>query len=475
MIWELDSSSVNLHPLQPIVVGVSGGADSLCLLGMLNDAGYKVLVAHLNHKLRPEAESEAEYVQAIAGKMGLPFILDSADVRSFASEHGYSLEEAARKLRYRFLFETARIQKAQAVAVAHTADDQVETILMHLVQGAGLTGLKGMSSLSTLAEFETEIPLVRPILHLWRSDTEGYCHQRGLKFVSDSTNIDQSYVRNRIRLSLIPELETYNPLFKKAVIRMSRSLQDDHESLNAMTDQMWEKTAAETGQGYRAFHLSAIQDLSLGMRRNLIRRVMLQLRPGLRDVDFDVLDQAARAARDTRSERGISPSRRLDLTGGMYLYQEKDLLYVANYEADLPSGIWPQINRRHSIRIADNELGNGWCLVIEEITGDDILDRAIGNGDPFIAWMDADKINGKLFIDPVSPGDSFQPFGMNGKSVKLSDLFVNIKLPKRAREHWPLFFVGNEIAWVMGLRLADTFRIGDETRKALRLQLKRLP
>ncbi len=473
--WKLDPSTVNLQPSKPVVVGVSGGADSLCLLDLLNDAGYQVIVAHLNHKLRPEAEAEAEHVRAIAETMGVLFILDSADVAVYAREQGFSLEEAARKLRYQFLFETARVRKAQAVAVAHTADDQVETILMHLVRGAGLTGLKGMPSLILLPEFETEIPLVRPILHLWRSDTEAYCQQRGLDFVLDSSNADQTYLRNRLRHSLIPELETYNPLFKKALIRMARSLQDDHESLNEFVNVVWEKTIAETGEGYIAFHLPALQDLSMGMRRNLLRRAMLQLRPGWRNVDFDVLEQAAQSARDLRGARGISPGRRLDLTGGMFLYQEKELFYLANYEADLPSGNWPQINSQQSIQVGGNELGNGWCLVIEKFSGDDVHEQAKKNEDPFIAWMDAEKTNGKLSARRLSPGDSFQPLGMNGRSVKLSDFFVNIKLPKRAREHWPLLFVEHEIAWVMGLRLAHPFRLDDSTRQALRLQLKRLP
>jgi tRNA(Ile)-lysidine synthase len=473
--WKLTPSTLNLQSSKPVVVGVSGGADSLCLLGLLNDAGYRVIVAHFNHKLRPEAESEAEHVRAMAEKMGAPFILDSADVADYAREQGFSLEEAARKLRYQFLFETARVRKAQAVAVAHTADDQVETILMHLMRGTGLTGLKGMPPITLLPEFDTEIPLVRPILHLWRSDTEAYCHERGLDFVLDASNADQTYFRNRLRHRLIPDLETYNPLFKKAVIRMARSLQDDNESLNDYINQVWEKTIAETGEGYIAFNLPALQDLSMGMRRNLLRRAMLHLRPGLRDVDFDVLDQAAQSARDLRGAQGISPGRRLDLTGGIYLYQEKDLLYIANYEADLPSDNWPQINSRQSIQLGNNELGNGWCLFIEKISGDDVHEQAKSNDDLFVAWMDADKMDGKLSVRPFSPGDSFQPFGMNGQSVKLSDFFVNIKLPQRAREHWPLLFVDNEIAWVTGLRLAQPFRLGDTTRQALRLKLKRLP
>lgn len=145
-----------LNPNQPLVVGVSGGADSLCLLGMLHEAGFNLIVAHLNHQLRLEAVKEAEHVMKIAGTMGIPYVGDAMDVGVFATENGFSIEEAARKCRYRFLFGVARENKAQAVAVAHTADDQIETILMHLVRGAGLSGLKGMPPLTRLLEFDFE-------------------------------------------------------------------------------------------------------------------------------------------------------------------------------------------------------------------------------------------------------------------------------------------------------------------------------
>jgi tRNA(Ile)-lysidine synthase len=472
---KLDVSSLNRESPQPILVGVSGGADSLCLLGLLVDAKFPVVVAHLNHQLRHEAALEAEHVRVIAEKFGVPFVLGSAEVAEYAREQGFSLEEAARKRRYQFLLETAHAQKAQAVAVGHTADDQVETILMHLVRGTGLAGLKGMFPVTRLPEFDAEIPLVRPILHLWRGDTETYCHEHHLDYVLDSSNTDQAYFRNRLRHDLIPKIETYNPLFKNSLVRLSHSLQDDYDSLTQLISQRWENDIVEHGDGFLAFHLSRLQAESPGMRRNLIRRAMIQLRPGIRDVDFDVLDQAARSSVDIRGVQGISPSRRLDLTGGMYLYQENDLLYIACYEADLPNGEWPQVDGQYGIRLGDNKLGNGWRLTIEKTSGDDIYEQAINTDDPYVAWMDADQVGGECSVRSPQPGDSFMPLGMDGKTAKLSDFFVNIKLPKRAREKWPLLLAGNEIGWVMGLRLAHSVRLKETSRNALRLTLKRLP
>ena len=473
---KLKASFENLDSSQPLVVGVSGGADSLCLLGMLNEAGYSVIVAHLNHQLRPEADKEAEHVNKIAGMMGIPHVSEVMEVGNFAKEYGFSIEEAARKCRYQFLFRVARERKAQAVAVAHTADDQIETILMHLIRGAGLSGLKGMHPLTRLPEFNSEIPLARPILHLWRIDTEAYCRQNKLDFVLDASNADQTYFRNRLRHSLILELETYNPRIKKAILRMSRSLQDDHEMLSGLIENAWIECVADESDGFIAFNLPALKELNPGMRRNLLRRAMQNLRPGLRDVDYEVLELAAQSVGNSDSMASKSPSRKLDLTGGLFLYKEKDRIYIAKYELDLPFGGWPQIDGEKPVTSSGaTDMGNGWNLLINLMDGNEALDFARVNDDPFIVWMDVDKANGKLSMRPPLKGDAFHPFGMNGQTMKMSDFFINSKLPKRARTHWPVLLVDDEIAWVMGLRSAHTFGLDKDTRQAMRLQLKRLP
>jgi tRNA(Ile)-lysidine synthase len=460
---------------QPVIVGLSGGADSVCLLGLLHEAGFRMEAAHLNHQLRLEADSDADHARKIAEKLEIPFTVHSVDVAGYASEHGLSIEEAARKCRYQFLFETARTRKAKYVAVAHTADDQIETILMHLIRGAGLAGIKGMTPITRLPEFDAGIPLIRPILHLWRSDTETYCRQNNLEFILDASNTDQTYFRNRLRLSLIPDLETYNSQFKKALLRMSHSLQDDHEILNSVIDRVWVDSVAEQGEGFTVFKLPVLVESKQGMRRHLFKRAMQLLRPGLRDVDYDVLALASQFVDDLTVKTDASPSRKVDLTGGLYIYKEEDRLYLARYEADLPSGDWPQVDSQRPVQAGINNLDKGWQLVVEKVIDDDLLSAALSNEDPLTVWMDAGKAAGNLTIRPVQNGDSFQPLGMNGQTMKLSDFLINIKLPHRARARWPVLLVDDQIAWVVGLRLAHAYRVERDTRQALRLQLKRLP
>jgi tRNA(Ile)-lysidine synthetase-like protein len=226
----------------------------------------------------------------------------------------------------------------------------------------------------------------------------------------------------------------------------------------------------QQGRDFVAFERAVLESSSPALRRNLFKRAAFLLRPGLRDVDFAALERAA----------ALQP---VDLTGGLRLFPEGAKIYLAACEADLPASDWPQV--------VDGELVD-WELVVETVTGENLLDRARENGDPFTAWLDADSLappahpaqfvgqvagvtGDRLRVRAVHAGDRFQPLGMSGASVKLQDFFVNVKLPERARQKWPLVCVDDEIAWVAGLRLAHPFRVTEKTKRALRLQVKRLP
>ncbi len=450
-----------------LVVGVSGGPDSLALLHFLHASGYPLLCATFNHRLRPEAEAEVAHVGEIAAGLGVPFVSESADVKAFARAQGLSLEEAARTLRYRFLFAQARKEKAQAVAVGHTADDQVETVLMHFLRGAGLSGLKGMPYRTVLPVFDTEIPLARPLLDWWRNDTEAYCRAHSLAFVEDASNAETTYFRNRLRHTLIPALEAYNPQVKQALWRTALSLQGDDEIIRNNVGGVWNACVEQQGQGFISFNRSLLHILSPGLRRRVILRAAGQLRPDLRDMGYEALERAA-AFIDAPLDRQI------DLAGGLYLFHEGALVYVACYEADLPAGQWPQVNGVVKLEGECVTLGAGWALSLAELSGETALAEAQKNGDPFTAWLDADLTEGRLQVRARRWGDRLEPLGLPGKSVKLSDLFINLKIPKRARENWPLVCADEQIAWVAGLRPGYAFRVTEETRRAVKLTLRKL-
>lgn len=454
-----------LDPAKAVLAGISGGPDSLCLLGVLHSAGYQVIVAYFNHQLRPEADQEAESVSELAQILGFSYVTDSANVRDYADMQGLSIEEAARTLRYRFLFAEARKKGAQAVAVGHTADDQVETVLMHLLRGAGLAGLKGMEPITHLPVFDPEIPLIRPLLSIWREETEAYCREHGLKPHIDATNIDQVYFRNRLRYALIPVMEKYNPRFKESILRTAQTLQDDYVVLQEMLDALWKKVFIESGKDWLAFDRHQLANISTSLRCNLIRRAGEALRPKSRDFGYAALERAANYV--------ISPAgKQADFVNGLYLFAEHEKIYLAAYEADLPFAQWPQINDPVSIIGKSYRLANGWILNVDNCVVKP--DRWFTNSDPWNAWIDASSVKDALTARSRRPGDRFTPLGMDGKSIKLQDFFVNVKLPVRARFKWPLICVGDEIAWIPGYRLAHPFRVTEKTTQVIHLTLQRV-
>jgi len=462
MLEDILRNQCGLDPTRPILAGVSGGPDSLCLLDILHAAGYPVIVAHFNHRLRPEADLEAASVSERARSLGLPFVADSADVRAYADEQSISLEEAARTLRYRFLFDAARKHEAQAVAVGHTADDQVETVLMHFLRGAGLAGLKGMEFRTLLPVFDQDIPLVRPLLKFWRTDTESYCREHDLRPHFDHSNANQVYFRNRLRHALIPELEKYNPRFKDALLHTASALQGDYLALQEVLEIVWKDTIIESGKGCVVFDQPRLAKISTGLRRNLIRRAAESLRPNSRDFGFEALDRAAAFVESPAGNQ-------IDFVNGLYLFAESGKIYLATYEADLPSAHWPQVSEPVLVIGEQCELKNGWVLTAEQYPLD--TDHWTLNTDNWSAWLDADLTGDQFTVRPRRAGDVFSPLGMNRQTVKLREFHINAKIPRRARAGWPLVCAGEQIVWVPGFRLAHPFRVTEKTKRAILLRL----
>lgn len=453
-----------LDPVRPIIVGVSGGPDSLCLMSVLRQAGYRVIVAHFNHKLRPEADIEANNVEQTAARFGLASVIESADVRTHAEKEGMSLEDAARALRYRFLFQRARQHNAQAVAVGHTADDQVETVLMHFLRGAGLTGLKGMAYRTILPSFDPEIPIVRPLLDVWREDTILYCATQRLRPHHDPSNQSVNFLRNRLRHLLIPTLETYNPRFREAILRTAQNISADYEILTAATDAAWEKCAVQESPGLIIFDSTALAGLAVGLRRNLVRRALEQIHPEA-EITYALLERASAFLAD-------ASQRQMDLTRGVRLLREADQIYIVSPEATLPFDRWPQIPEGvESLPLelpGRLQLSGSWLLTAEKWNIPALAWEQIQeNEDPFQVWLDADSIEGELFLRPRREGDRFEPLGMGGHTQKLSDFFTNEKLPQRARDRWPLLCAGEKIAWIPGYQPAHSFRVTQASRRIM--------
>ncbi len=453
---------------QPILVGVSGGPDSVCLLDLLRRAGYPILVAHFNHHLRPQADSDAGYVASVASTLGLPLISGGEDIRQYASQERLSLEEAARIRRYQFLFTQGRLNHTQAVAVGHTADDQVETVLMHLLRGAGLSGLKGMTYCSRLPEWDASIPLIRPLLGIWREEIIRYCSEHQLQPVFDQSNQDTTYFRNRLRHELISTLESYNPRVKETIWRMARSLSGDEEVLNRVYRRAFESCRVEQGDTYIGFDRARLCGYSEGERRGVFRLAIAALRPVLRDIDFGAIERSMNYL-ENPPETGQA-----DLIEGLWLVFDPDVVYIAEVPANLPRQAWPQVGENCPELLTLEKplnLEAGWRMTAAMVAVTDHQPWQQEN--PFEAWLDPKVVYLPLVVRKRAPGDRFRPLGMETGSIKISDFFVNEKIPRRARDRWPLVCSEGDIAWVPGHRLAHPYRLREGAKKAVHLKVSR--
>ena len=463
----VDEASLDKTSL--LVVGVSGGPDSLSLLHGLHALGYPVVVAHLDHGLRPDSAADATFVAQVAADLGVDCVVAQADIATHAAEADLSIEEAARERRYHFLFSVAEQRGAAAVLVAHHADDQVETVLMHLLRGTGLTGLKGMAVKSLNPEWHVSIPLVRPLLTTGRVEILAYCEQQGLSPRFDRSNLDTTFYRNRLRHELIPKLETYNPQVRALVVRMAETLAGDDAIIEQRIAEVWATCILEHGTGYLAVAQAVFMAQLPGVQRRILRRVVAHLRPSLRDIDFAAIERG-RAFFAQPTSSGTA-----DWIAGLWLTVEGQQVWVAVADAVLPTMEWPQFaGPEVGLTVGDMvDLSNDWVLRLESFPANqETRAQALSNQDQHQAWLDADALGEDLRLRAWTTGDRFQPLGMGGSLVKLSDFFINLKVPRRLRAQWPLLWAGEQIAWVVGQRLAEPFRVTAQTQTILKLSIE---
>jgi tRNA(Ile)-lysidine synthase len=289
-----------LTPGDAVIIGVSGGPDSLCLAHALqavqDELGLDLHLAHLDHGIRgKESRADAEYVEELARDWGVPLTVHHGDVPQYAREQKLAIEEAARRTRYLFLGRVAQEVGATCVAVGHNADDQVETILMHLMRGSGLGGLRGMAPVQVLGAEEwwsgPLLRLIRPLLEVPRNQVEAYCHEHGLQPRFDRSNLDLTYHRNRIRHELLPHLESFNPRIREVLRRSALVIADDHDYLRLQGLAAWERLAEESG-GVVTFPQQEWFELHPSIQRQLLREAIHRLRRSLRDITWAHVEQA---------------------------------------------------------------------------------------------------------------------------------------------------------------------------------------
>lgn len=446
-----------------LLVALSGGPDSLALLDVLTQlvGPANLIVAHLDHGLRPTSTAEAETVTGMAAGYGLRFHAGRADVAGLARRRGLSIEEAGRMARYDFLAEVARREEALAVATGHSADDQVETVLMHLLRGSGLSGLRGMAVFSPMPG-NAKLWLLRPLLRVTRAEIEAYCRERGLAPIIDDSNTDPAFLRNRLRHVLLPVLESYNPQFRQRLLALADVITADDELLAETTRAAGNELVIDQREGLIVFRRAGWQALPLALRRRFLRQALAEVGPELRDVGFQTLEAARRIAEEGQTGSAAA------LPGGICLRVEYDRLLITN-ETRVQLNEYPQLPTAEPLPLPIPdllELGNGWGITTEALS---YIDRPAiqTNTDPWTAYIDADSLT-SLFIRPRQPGERIRPLGLGG-ATKIKEVMIDRKIPAAYRARWPIVATDDHAVWIPGAVLDDRARVKPDSRRVVRL------
>jgi tRNA(Ile)-lysidine synthase len=449
-----------------VVAAVSGGADSVCLLHILHnissELGISLHVAHLDHGLRGDASAaDADYVRSLADTLGLPWTIEKRDVRGYRREHCLSLEEAAREVRYRFLAEAAADIGAASVAVAHTRSDHVETVLLHLLRGSGLSGLVGLKEAAVLRYKRVVEPLkvIRPLLCATRTEIDAYCRENRLAYRTDATNESLTPTRNRIRLKLLPALRRdFNPRIDEVLDRLSRLAADDVDFIEA-----------EAGR--------AVNEL-VGIRDDVAlisKQAFLKLHPALRRAALrQVLSQSIGSPKDIEAVHieammalaaGVA-GRSINLPGGLtFASSYEDLMLGRDLSGVVPL---PPIEGERRLNIPGVTELTGWRVTASVVeTTDEAPIKQEKNTS--VELMDFDVAGGEISVRARRPGDRFQPLGMSGEK-KLNNFFIDAKVPVSWRPHIPILVNPVQIVWVAGYRLDDRVKVTPLTKRVLRLE-----
>ncbi len=449
---------------ETVLVAVSGGPDSVCLLHVLNslkdELGIQLHVAHLDHSLRgAESEADSQYVSDLAAKLNLPITVAKKDVRAQSVQSKTSLEEAAREVRYRFLDETGRQAGASRVAVGHTHNDQVETVLMHYLRGTGVQGLRGLRPAVPIpyGSKEDGIWVIRPLLNLTHEQTVEYCKSNDLNPRSDSTNEQPGFLRNRIRLELLPLLRQYNPDIDDALTRLADLAGEDADLLDAQAAAAYEQTASADGC-LTCLDSGKLRGAPLALQRRVFRIALEQAYGSLKDVE-------ARHVNALVDLLFGATGKCVSLPGGVTVTNERSRMVIS--KPGVPVCPWPVLEKDYALKIPGETKLPGW-----DVTADIIGENYYRDDDIFSASLDLSKTGRVLTVRKRTPGDRFRPLGME-HTRKLQDFMVDAAIPRSWRDTVPLVCSPSQIVWVVGWRIDDRVKVTGSTGQVLRLEFHR--
>lgn len=439
-----------IPPGARVLAGYSGGPDSTCLVHLLHAAGVDVAAAHLHHGQRDEADDELERCREFCDRLGIPFVAGRADVPRMAKDLGMGLEEAGRTARYRFFDEALRQTDSHLIATGHTRTDHVETVLLHLVRGSGLSGLGGVP--------ERRGPIVRPLLIFDRSETAAYCREHGLPVHDDPANSTLTFARARIRLRVLPELEAINPAVAASVVRMAAMARAEDEFLDSAAAALLEQ--CEVRQNGELYFLT--QDCEIAFdRRKLTHCPSVLFRRAIR-LATRAVGQALDYHQTETVEQGMRESGRGAVTadGGEVVVEWDDQFATIRQINPVQSYRYPLATPG----VTESE-EFGWRFAAR-----------LGKADPesqMRASMEAilatEAIQGSLYFRSAEAGDTIQPLGFAHRR-KVADLMSEFGLTLLARKRLPIVCDLVGPVWIPGVCLSNRVQLKAHAPDALFLE-----
>ncbi|GAB4389553.1 MAG: tRNA lysidine(34) synthetase TilS [Thermodesulfovibrionales bacterium] len=446
------SSTIKKHSMlcgdETVLVGLSGGPDSVCLLVALRKLfpGLKLHALYIDHGLRPgETPGEIAFCRGLCETVGAEFSTREADVRGLAEESGMGKQEAARELRYHILEAEALRMKATRIALGHNLDDQVETFFMRVLRGTGPRGLMAIPPVRG--------KIIRPLVDTGRTEIEGFLREEGVGHVVDSSNLAEDYLRNRIRHRLMPVLRELDPGVMDTLGRTMEIIREEERHMEVAVTKALMKIITRKGKQFIELFSVPLESMDRVILRRVLRRAVEET-AGLRGIGFthveDIIELASRGR----------PGDRITLPRGIRAVKKYSTLLITS---EPPARIGPRVLEGEGTA----EFPEAGVAVTARIA-----EEPPKGGGPERAVLDAGKAPFPLVVRPRRDGDHFYPSGF-GRRKKLQDFFVDEKVPRDERDSVPVVESGGEIVWVAGMRADERFMPSEGTRRFLVLELRR--
>lgn len=446
-----------------VLVAVSGGPDSVAMLYLLRtiapELNLKLHLAHLNHMLRPkEAQKDVKFVISLAEKLHLPLTTAKIDVSAFVEKEGLSLEEGARILRYRFFLKTAKKIGARKIAVAHSQDDQAETVLMRLIRGSGLLGLSAISPVRKL----NNCLIIRPAINISRREILKFLKQHKINYRLDSSNKKTVFLRNKIRGQLLPYLKkNYKSRISEILSRSAENISLDYQFLNQAAQKIF-KRIVKFKKETLWLPLKYFQTYHVSLQKQLLRLAVKKIKGDLNKIEERHYNLLLALAQDKKSRVLELPARILvSKINAQIVFSKKGKTKIIKYPLKVKLKIPGQTKLpKLNLTIEAN--------LLRKIK----LGKIRHKKSRLLEYLDYGQLKRPLFIRFRKKGDKFQPLGMKGVKT-LKEFFIDEKVPRDKRDTTPLLTDKQDIIWVAGYRISQKVKITPKTMHILTLRLRK--